>query len=182
MKQATLVDESSEPSATDDFSALMQKHAVAIDHIAIAVPDLEKSVAWYRDVLGFRVTAKRTTQGRHTAMDSAVMEAGPVTLVLVQGTTPESQVSRYIERYGPGVQHVAIQVLDLPAVMEQLEAEGLSFDTNIIQGDGIRQSFTHRDPDSGMMFELIERQRPDGRFTDESVQSLFRQLEATDAF
>lgn len=164
------------------FASALADYAVGLDHVAVAVPDLEASIAWYRDVLGFEVEERRKTEGRKTAMVSAVLTAGAITVVLVQGTTPESQVSRYVGHYGPGVQHIAIQVENLPELTERLAASGMEFDTSIIQGEGIRQTFTHRDPGSGMMFELIERQSPDGRFTDESVQNLFEQLEASENY
>jgi 4-hydroxyphenylpyruvate dioxygenase-like putative hemolysin len=100
--------------------------------------------------------------------------------VLLEGTTPESQVSRFIEHYGPGVQHIAIGVTDLPALAEDLKAAGLEFDTTVIQGGGLRQIFSRRDPGSGLMFELIE--RLGGDFSDQSVQQLFNQLEEKDSF
>ncbi len=167
--------------STATASALAE-HAKSLDHLAIAVPDLEASIAFYRDSMGFELKERRTTEGEKTGMVSAVMLAGPITLVLVQGTSPESQVSRYIERYGPGLQHAAFAVEDLPGLTDKLTASGMEFDTTIIQGEGIRQIFTRRDPSSGMMFELIERQIPQGQFSDESVSELFRQLEEKDAF
>jgi len=167
------------PSAV---TTALASRAIGLDHLAVAVPDLERSLAFYRDVVGFEVLERRETTGEKTGMVSAVLQAGPITLVLVQGTSPESQVSRYVESYGPGLQHVAIAVDDLPRLAEDLAASGVEFDTTVIQGEGIRQIFTHRDPGSGMMFELIERQTPQGRFSDESVGELFRQLEEKDSF
>lgn len=166
----------------EPIKSALAESASNLDHIAIAVPDLEASVAWYRDVLGFEVRERRTTEGDDTGMVSAVLVAGPITVVLVQGTSPESQVSRYIEAYGPGLQHMAIGVRNLPELAEKLEASGVDFATSIIEGTGIRQIFTARDPGSGMMFELIERLEDGGHFSDESVQNLFRQLEEKDAF
>lgn len=162
--------------------SVLADKAIGIDHIAIAVPDLEKSIDFYTNVLGLSVRERRETKGRRTAMVSAVLSGGPITLVLVQGTTPESQVSRFIDHYGPGVQHIAIGVKDLPDVVEGLKANGLAFDTNVIKGNGLLQAFTHRDEGSGLMVELIEHTKPDGTFSDESVKSLFEQLEAGDSF
>jgi methylmalonyl-CoA epimerase len=169
----------SKSAATATLSAI-GKHAVGIDHVAIAVHDLEESIRFYTDVLGFDLTERRKTEGKHTAMVSAVLKAGPITVVLLQGTTPESQVSRFVENFGPGVQHLAIAVENLPELAQALKAEGLEFDTTIINSPGLRQIFTHREPGSGMMFELIERMG--GDFSDQSVQSLFEQLEKKDAF
>lgn len=163
-------------------TSVLAEHTVRLDHVAVAVADLEAAVDFYANVLGYEVKERRETKGQFTGMVSAVLDAGPWILVLVQGTSEGSQVSRYVAAYGAGVQHIAIQVRDLPTVVEKLRENGLDFDTTIIQGTGIRQAFTHRDPASGMMYELIERQEPDGHFTDESVAELFRQLEERDAF
>lgn len=159
---------------------LMAKYASLVDHIAIAVKDLEESIVFYNRFLGFEVTERRKTEGKHSAMVSAVMKAGPITIVLLQGTTADSQVTRYLEHYGPGVQHIAIGVTNLPALVDELRAAGVEFDTNIIEGGGLRQIFTKRDPGSGMMYEIIE--RLGGDFSDESVQSLFEQLEEHESF
>ena len=159
----------------------LANHALGIDHIAIAVSDLEESISWYRGFMGFEVLERRTTNGTHSGMNSAVLKAGPIMIVLLEGTSAESQVSRYIEQYGPGVQHIALQVRDLPKILEQLTGLGLNFNTTLIEGDGIRQIFTCRDPNSGMMFELIERE-PNGKITDRSVQQLFDELEKKGGF
>jgi len=68
------------------------------------------------------------------------MKAGPITVVLLQGTTPESQVSKYVEHYGPGVQHIAVAVEDLPTLAEELKAAGVEFDTNVISSPACARS------------------------------------------
>lgn len=158
------------------------RYAVKIDHVAIAVRDLEESIAFYQQQLGFELVERRQTAGEKTGMVSAVLRAGAIIIVLVQGTAPESQVNRYIENYGPGVQHIAIEVRDVRKLMSELGQSGVAFNTTVIEGRGIRQAFTARDRASGMMYEFIERQTNDGDFTDESVQELFEQLERNDAY
>jgi len=160
--------------------ALLGKYAKAVDHIAIAVHDLEEGIKYYSEKFGYQLFERRRTEGKASAMVSAVMKAGPITIVLLQGTSEESQVSRYVKHYGPGVQHIAIEVEDLQATTDELTAAGVEFDTNIISSPGLRQIFTHRDENSGMMYELI--QRMGGDFSDESVQNLFEQLEAKDNY
>jgi methylmalonyl-CoA/ethylmalonyl-CoA epimerase len=161
-------------------TSALGKHASGIDHIAIAVKDLEESIAFYTRVLGFDLVERRKTEGKTTAMISAVLKAGSITIVLLQGTSPESQVSKFIAHYGPGVQHVAIAVENLPELAAGLKAQGLEFETTVINGPGLRQIFSQRDPGSGIMLELIERMG--GDFSDQSVQQLFQQLEAKDTF
>lgn len=147
-----------------------------LDHIAIAVTDLEQAVAWYSDVLGFSVLERRRTQGASTSMISAVVRAGSAIVVLVQGVEPDSQVTRFIDRFGPGVQHIAFAVKDLDAAMARVEAAGGRSDTGVLAEVGIRQAFLRRDPGSGVRVELIERRG--GEFSDASVERLFRSMEA----
>jgi methylmalonyl-CoA/ethylmalonyl-CoA epimerase len=171
---------SSETKAATESTAILAKYATSIDHVAIAVRDLEESIKFYTEVMGFELTERRRTEGTKTAMISAVLKAGAITVVLLEGTSPESQVSRFVEHYGPGVQHLAIGVQDLPRMAEELKASGLGFDTTVISSPGLRQIFSKRDQASGMMFEFIERMG--GDFSDESVKSLFEQLEQKDTF
>jgi|SRR5215218_1799606 len=158
----------------------LSKYATSIDHVAVAVRDLEESIRFYSEVLGFELKERRRTEGKATAMISAVMKAGPITVVLLEGTSPESQVSRFVEHFGPGVQHIAIGVENLPEMTEDLKVAGMEFDTTIINSPGLRQIFSKRDTGSGIMFEFIERMG--GDFSDESVQNLFEQLEQKNTF
>lgn len=159
---------------------MLSNYATAIDHVAIAVRDLEESIKLYTETLGFELKERRRTEGKQTGMISAVLTAGPITVVLLQGTSAESQVSRFVEHFGPGVQHLAIGVQNLPAMTEELKAAGMEFDTTVIESPGLRQIFSKRDVGSGMMFEFIERMG--GDFSDQSVQNLFEQLERKNAF
>lgn len=158
----------------------LSKYAQGIDHLAIAVRDLEGSIIWFTQVLGFSLIERRRTEGAATGMISAVLQAGTLTIVLLEGTHPMSQVSLFVERYGPGVQHVAIRISDIDAVVKDLIAHGLEFDTPIIEGGGLRQAFSRRDPASGLMIELIQR-NAEG-FADQNVSALFQELERKGSF
>jgi len=147
-----------------------------IDHIAIAVRDLDAAIAFYRDVLGFELREKRITYGKTTSMASAVAVSESVVLVLMQGREPDSQISRYIRAHGAGVQHVAFEVDDLERVGPVLGSRGLSFATSVLESKGIGQRFSTRDPVSGMMFEFIQRSGNES-FSDDNVRELFEQIE-----
>jgi methylmalonyl-CoA/ethylmalonyl-CoA epimerase len=152
-----------------------------IDHLAIAVENLEDAILFYRDTLRLPLIERRETLGKSTGMRSAVMSAGNFQIVLVEGTSPESQVSRYIERYGPGVQHVAFEVQDIENTQRALAENGLAFSTSVLVAPGLRQAFSKRDQTSGMMFELIERTGEEG-FQDSNTTQLFEELEKADAY
>lgn len=167
---------------TVNSSSLLSQLSKNIDHIAIAVNDLEKSIDFYQNVLGFTLFERRETVGKKTAMSSAVMRSGCITFVLLQGRNPDSQVSKYIEQYGSGVQHIAIEVQSLVDVSEDLKQRGVEFCTDIICSPGMKQIFSKRDPISGIMIELIEKTAAEANFTDNSVQQLFETLEEKDLF
>ena len=152
-----------------------------VDHIAIAVRDLEKAIHLYEQVFGFELQNRREIKGKFSGMLSAELDAGGFGIVLVQGTGPESPVTRYIEEYGPGVQHVAIAVDDLHAVSESLKGAGAQFATDLIEGDGLLQLFSKRENNTGMMFEFIERRSVEG-FQAQNIQKLFDQLEGNAAY
>jgi methylmalonyl-CoA epimerase len=159
----------------------LRDRAVAIDHAAIAVRDLDSAVAGFRDLFGFEVVEERQVEGSFSGMNTVVLRAGRVKLVLVQGTSPESNVSRYIEHYGPGVQHLAIEVDDAESVLENLRQRGCDLLTGVIHSPGLDQIFTRREPNSGMQIEFISRSKNEG-FSDDNVRELFQAMERENAF
>lgn len=152
-----------------------------IDHIAIAVRDLNEALFLYQDLFGFELVAQREVTGAFSGMISAELKAGGFSIVLVQGTDPQSQVSRYVAEYGPGVQHVAIEVKDVAAVEKTLRESGISFVTDVIRGSNLIQVFTKRDTNCGMMFEFIQRVDAEDGFETFNIQKLFEQLEESNA-
>jgi methylmalonyl-CoA/ethylmalonyl-CoA epimerase len=157
----------------------LQVNAVAIDHIALCVEDLEESVRFYTEKLGFSLVSKMRTDGESTGMLSAVVKAGPVVFVLLQGTTQDSHICRFIEKFGPGVQHVAISVKDLPETASALQANGIGMETEIIEGEGISSIYTTRQPHFGVRLELVERRG--GNFSPQTVEKAFRTMERNNA-
>lgn len=153
-----------------------------IDHIAIAVKSIDEALFLYQGVFGFSLLKRREVVGVFSGMKSAELDAGGFSIVLVQGTSPESQVSRYIEEYGPGVQHVAIEVNDVEMLSETLKESGVKFVTNVIRGEGLIQIFTQREENSGMMIEFIQREKNTKEFDAGNIQQLFEQLEANNAY
>lgn len=153
-----------------------------IDHVAIAVVDIEEALVLYEGILGFELIKRREVKGEFSGMKSAELDAGGFSIVLVQGTDPSSQVCRYIDEYGPGVQHVAIATNNVEDLSKKLSDAGLKFVTSIIRGDGLVQIFTQRGKNCGMMFEFIQRTESKEGFDPANIQQLFEQLESSDSF
>ncbi|NTG38925.1 glyoxalase [Agrobacterium rhizogenes] len=147
-----------------------------IDHIALAVRDLDQAISLFRDVLGFELKQRRHIKGKKSGMVSAEMEANGIRFVLCQGTEPESQVSQLVENFGVGIAHVALEVDDVAQTVQDLKGRGLAFDTDIIAASGLSQAFSTRCHNTGMSFEIIHRDGEDG-FLEANVQELFDQLE-----
>lgn len=161
---------------------MFHKHdnIIGIDHLAIAVPDLEKAIQWASKMLGFEIVERRETQGARTGMKSAVMCLGPLTFVLMEGIGRDSQITRFVDEHGAGVQHVALRVRDIGSAIDAMsqDDDGL-FSTPRLDSDGLSQIFVTRDPMTGLMIELVERRDYNG-FRDENVQRLFESLERQD--
>ncbi|MEN9868156.1 MAG: hypothetical protein RL748_3746 [Pseudomonadota bacterium] len=152
-----------------------------IDHVAIAVRDLEESLFLYRDIFGFELINRREIKGTFSGMIAAELNARGFSIVLVQGTDPESHVTRYVQEYGPGVQHIAFEVEDVEVLSNSLKAAGIKFATDIIRGDGLIQIFTQREATCGMMFEFIQHTDSYNGFEEFNIRQLFEQMEARNA-
>lgn len=161
---------------TSAFSDLV----LGIDHVALAVEDMDASISWYTDTLGFSLAERNAVSGDHSGMDYAVLISGQTTIVLVQGSSPASQVARFIEAKGSGMHHIALAVSDLDEAIRRVCKSGGVADTPIVTDHGIRQVFLQRDPVTGVRIELIERHG--GAFSEQNVQALFRALEAKDLY
>src|SRR5688572_31046823 len=98
---------------------------VAIDHVGVAVPDLDEAIAFYRDTFGMRVAHEETNeeQGVREAM-IAVGDTGSH-IQLLAPLSPDTTIGKFLERSGPGLQQLAYRVTDIDAVCAILRERGL---------------------------------------------------------
>lgn len=162
------------------FAAQISDLMIGIDHVAIAVEDIDASIARYSSALGFSLLERSEVKGDHTGMVYAVMKAGDSTVVLVQGTSPESQVSKFLAAFGTGMHHIALAVTDLDKAIARVNKAGGTADTPVVSDGGIRQAFLQRDPATGVRIELIERHGVP--FSEKNVEHLFRVFEEKDLY
>jgi methylmalonyl-CoA epimerase len=154
---------------------------IRIDHLAIAVEALEPAITVFREKLGFKLVDRWSIDGEFSGMDAAVMKVGEITFVVVQGTNPKSNVCKYIQKYGPGVQHIAIEVDDILLARDRLAERGLPLIGEIYEIGGLRQAFSDRDPVTGTQIEIVSRSTSKN-FEPANVAKLFRAMEAEDVF
>lgn len=128
----------------------------AIDHVGIAVPDIDVAIAWYRDTLGLHVTHQEVNeeQGVHEAM----VGVGNAQVQLLAPLTAESTIARFIGRSGPGLQQLAYRVTDIEEVSNRLRDKGirLLYETSRRGTSNSRVNFVHPKDAGGVLIELVE--------------------------
>ena len=132
-----------------------------IDHIGIAVPDLDTAIAWYHDHLGMIVVHEEINaeQGVREAM-LAVRGApsGSAQIQLMSPLDETSAIAKFIDKRGPGIQQLAYRVSDLEALSDRLRAEGvrLLYDTPRRGTAHSRINFIHPKDAGGVLVELVQ--------------------------
>jgi methylmalonyl-CoA/ethylmalonyl-CoA epimerase len=130
----------------------------AIDHVGVAIPDLDAAIAFYRDTFGMELVHEEvnTEQGVREAM-MAVGSSGSCVQLLAP-LTPESTIAKFLDRNGPGIQQVAYRVTDVDAVAATLRERGmrLLYDAPKRGTAGSRVNFVHPKDAGGVLVELVE--------------------------
>ena len=127
-----------------------------LDHIGIAVRDLDAALAFYRDALGLEVgEAEEVPSERVRAQ---FLPLGDTALELLEATDEGSAIARSIERRGPGVHHITLRVADLAAALAGLRERGVRLvDEQPRPGaGGSRVAFIHPSAAQGVLIELKE--------------------------
>lgn len=125
-----------------------------LDHVGIAVSDLSASLAFFKDVLGLHVEA--TEEIASQRVRATFLETGRSTFELLEATTPESTIARFIEKRGPGLHHVALRVDDIEAALAHLRARGIRLiDEKPRPGaENALVAFIHPSASHGVLVEL----------------------------
>jgi methylmalonyl-CoA/ethylmalonyl-CoA epimerase len=128
----------------------------AIDHVAIAVPDLEAAIAQYGATLGVRVAHRERIEEQ--GVSEALLEVGGSFVQLLQPLGPETPVGKFLAKRGPGLHHVAYRVPDVAAAIAAMKARGARLiDEAPRNGSrGTRIAFVHPASMGGVLVELVE--------------------------
>jgi methylmalonyl-CoA/ethylmalonyl-CoA epimerase len=136
----------------------------AVDHVGIAVPDLDAAIAWYAETLGLVATHVETNeeQGVREAMLSAPGDGGAAVQLLAP-LRADSPIAKFLDRSGPGIQQMAYRVADIDAACAVLRDRGvrLLYDTPRRGTANSRINFLHPRDAGGVLVELVQ-PAPDG--------------------
>lgn len=126
-----------------------------LDHIGIAVPSIDQARALY-EALGLRVVHEETVEAEQVRI--AMIPAGDSRIELLEPTSPDSPVGRFLAKRGSGLHHVAVHVDDISAALETLKARGARLISDEIQigAGGHLYFFVHPSSAGGVLLEICQ--------------------------
>jgi methylmalonyl-CoA/ethylmalonyl-CoA epimerase len=127
-----------------------------IDHIAVIVDNLETALAFWREALGMELDHTLEIPNENAIV--AFLPAGDSEIELVKPTSADSGLGRYLEKRGPGMHHVCLEVEDIEGVIARLKEKGIELinETPRLAANGKKYAFVHPKSAFGVMIELYE--------------------------
>ncbi len=127
-----------------------------INHVAIVVPDVDAAMAFWRDALGMDLSRVEEVPQQETRV--AFLPTGDSEVELVQPTTETSGMARYMEKRGPGMHHLCLEVDDIEAMLVRLKEKGVQLinEQPTVGAGGRRVAFVHPKSAGGVLVELVE--------------------------
>lgn len=127
-----------------------------IDHVAVLVDDLEKTLSFWRDALGMELSHVEEVPAEKSVV--AFLPVGSSEVELVKPTTTDSGLARYLEKRGPGMHHICLQVDNIQGMLEQLKQAGVQLinETPLTGSGGKQYAFVHPKSANGVMVELYQ--------------------------
>lgn len=128
-----------------------------VDHIGIAVKNLEETLKFYQDVMGMDLAGTEVVEEQHVKV--AFLPIGDTEIELLESTDPEGPIARYIDKKGEGVQHIAYKVEDIEVAIAEMKAKGVRMiDEKPRYGaGGAKIAFCHPKSTNGVLVELTQR-------------------------
>jgi methylmalonyl-CoA epimerase len=128
-----------------------------LDHIGIAVADIEQALAFYRDALGLEIAAPEEVASQRVRV--TFIPTGDSAIELLEATSEHSPVAKYVAKRGPGLHHITLQVDDISAALASLKARGVRLidETPRPGAHGSLVAFIHPSSAHGVLVELAQR-------------------------
>jgi len=131
---------------------------VGVDHVGVAVKNLDEAIGVYRDVLGFRLEGVQVLTERKVRV--AFFSSGDEARVeLLEPLGGDSPVAKFLESRGEGVHHVAVRVKNIEGVLAELKRKGVTLvdEKPRIGAEGAKIAFVHPKSTKGVLLELYEK-------------------------
>jgi methylmalonyl-CoA/ethylmalonyl-CoA epimerase len=127
-----------------------------IDHIGIATNGIEEAAAAYRDALGIQVMETEEVSGQKVR--AAMLPIGESRIELLEATSADSPISKFLAKRGPGIHHIALRVEDIRARLADLKSKGarLIDEEPRAGAGGCLVAFIHPSSTGGVLIELVE--------------------------
>jgi methylmalonyl-CoA/ethylmalonyl-CoA epimerase len=128
-----------------------------IDHLGVAVKSLDKGKAFWTDILGLAFEGAETVEAQKVT--TAFFPVGESEVELLESTAPDGPITRYIEKKGEGIQHIAFRVENIDEALEELKEKGVRLidETPRMGAGGARIAFLHPKSTGGVLVELCEK-------------------------
>ena len=128
-----------------------------VDHIGIAVKDLEQAKKFYSEMLGMTVMGEETVEQQKVKV--CFIPCGDSELELLESTSPEGPIAKFIDKNGEGIQHVAVRVDNIETAIADLIAKGVRMIDSVPRygAGGASIAFVHPKSTGGILLELTER-------------------------
>jgi methylmalonyl-CoA/ethylmalonyl-CoA epimerase len=127
-----------------------------VDHIGVAVDDLEAAIALHEEAYGMALVHREVVDDQ--GVEAALLDVGENHVELLRPLADESPVGRFLAKRGPGLHHVAYQVTDVQAALVELRARGLQLidETPRTGIRGSRVAFLHPAASGGVLTEIVQ--------------------------
>ncbi len=128
-----------------------------LDHVAIAVTDLDAAEAAYKNVLNLNWEGREEVTGQKVM--TSIFQAGESRIELISPTSEDSPITAFLQKKGPGLHHICLEVEDIEVEIARLKAKGarLLNETPTAGVGGTRIAFLHPKEAAGVLIELVEK-------------------------
>lgn len=142
-----------------DFKDLGEYMIKKIDHIGIAVKDLNEAIPIYNDIFGLEFKGIETIKEQKITLATFIV--GSVQIELVQPTHLDGSLGKFIEKRGEGIHHIAFRVENIDRILKELSTKGITLiDEKARTGaNGTKIAFIHPKDMKGVLIELVERNK-----------------------
>lgn len=129
-----------------------------VDHVGIAVPDLDEAIAWYAATFELASVHEEVNEEQGVREAMLAVGDGSTRIQLLAPLRPDSAIAAFLDRRGPGIQQIAYTVADVEAVADELRGKGLRllYDSPRRGTAGSRVNFVHPKDAGGVLVELVQ--------------------------